>query len=236
MSNLQTTNPQTAIVVPLRSIRRERALLVQKLQHAIPAVGLLFAGLESLRHGPHGFELALALVEVVTSGLLIATIARSVKTARAAGRSGLHHAHGIDWIDVWAAGVLFAEAGERWHLTRHVARPTILTALVTLGLGLFHGRLSAMGERRRVLRIDDHGIVVGGKPFRTFQASWKEIADITITAAATEARIRTTTGRTRRLVLSDLDRPDEVRRALEEARRRLAVGLPDERTDERTNG
>jgi hypothetical protein len=24
-----------------------------------------------------------------------------------------HHAHGVDWIDIWAAGVLFAEAAER---------------------------------------------------------------------------------------------------------------------------
>jgi hypothetical protein len=208
------------ITVPLRSRRRERVSAFQKIQHAIPAVGLLGAGLDTLRHGAHGFELGLVVLEIGTSVLLIAALARSLRAARASGHRGLHHPHGVDWIEVWAAGVLFAEAAERWHLKHHIARPIILTGLVTLGLGLFHGRMSVYKARRQSLRITDSGIYIGGRPFRALTATWKEIAAITVTP--TTAEIRTRTGRIRRLNLSDLEHAADVRLALEEAQRRVA--------------
>jgi hypothetical protein len=201
-----------SIVVPLHSRRRQRGLLVQKVQHAIPTAGLITAGVGALRSGAHGFDLALAVVEIVTSVLLIRGIVQSFRAARAPRSSGHHHGHGVDWTDIWAAGVLFAEAGERWHLTHHIARPTILTALVTLALGLFHGRLAARRAHRRSLRVDDAGIYVGGRPFGAFHAGWPELATISVTGDVAE--LRTRAGRVRRLDLADLEGAAAVRAAL----------------------
>ena len=193
--------PVEATTVPLRSRRRERALVAQKIQHLIPASGLLLAGMQALRNGAHGGELALALVEIVTSAALVVSFARHVRAARRPHATA-HVAHGVDWFDIFAAGVLAAEALERWHLTRHIARPTILLAAITLGLGLFHGVIAARQARRRVLHVDSRGVRIGGKPFRTFFAAWPDIASITLTPAT--VAIRTHSGRSRRLHLDDL--------------------------------
>jgi hypothetical protein len=185
------------------------------LQHAVPAAGLIAAGVQALTSGAHGFELGLALVEVLTSVLLIRAIVQSFRASRAHRRKGLHHTHGVDWIDIWAAGVLFAEAAERWHLAHHIARPIILNALVTLGLGLFHRRVAAFRARRHSLRMDDAGVYVGGKPFSALRARWTEIADITVSGRLAE--IRTRAGRVRRLNLADLEDSEAVRAALDTA-------------------
>ena len=207
------------LVVPLQSRRVKRALTVQKLNHAVPTVGLIFSGVQALQHGAQGFELLLAVVEIVTSAFLIVTLARSIRAARAAAPPAHRtHAH-IDWVDIWAAGVLFAEAGERWHLRHHIARPIILNALLTLALGLAHGRMDAFRRRRRAMRLTADGIHIAGKPFRSFTARWGEIAEVTM--ADSSAEIRTHAGRVRRLDLADLENAAEVRVALKEAQRRV---------------
>jgi hypothetical protein len=214
----------TPIIVSLRSRRRQRALAFQKVQHAVPAFPLFFAGADAIRAGAHGSELALAIVEVVTAGLLISSIARSLRAARAAGTTGLHHPHGIDWIDVFASGVLAAEALERWHTTGHIARPTILLAAVTLTLGLSHSRLFGWASRRRAMRITDEGLYVPGRPFRGFTTSWQNLVRIQITER--EIALVRRDGRTRRLDLQDLENAAEVRDALITAREVLAALPP----------
>jgi hypothetical protein len=216
------------IIIPMRSRRRDRGLLLQKLQHAIPAVPLLLQGFRTLRTGAHGFELALAVAEVVTSAFLLTTVVRALRdTRRDSAGHGSHGPHGVDWAHIWAAGVLFAEAGERWHLRHHIARPTILTALVTLGLGLFHGRLVAFGERRGSLRIDESGVHVPRRPFGTFTVSWKDVTAISVTDR--EATIRARDGRMRRINLLDLHNAIDVRRALAVAEERVKALAPPER-------
>ena len=210
-----------AISVPLRSRRRERALAVQKLQHAVPAFGLMLAGTQAIRDGEHGFALALAVFEILTSAVLLVTMVRALRAARRpASPPGAHAGHAsVDWVEIFAGFVLVAEALERWHLKHHIARPTILTAIVTFGLGLSHGRIAAFRARRQALRVNDSGIYVGGRPFGAFRATWDELSSIAIEKRY--ARIRTRTGRERRLDLDDLEGADEVRRVLEGASRRL---------------
>lgn len=210
-----------SVVVPLLSRRFERAQIFQKANHLIPAAGLLVTGLQALGEGVHGFSLLLAAVEIGTSAMLIATLARSLAATRRHRPGEPRHAHRVDWIDIWAAGVLFAEAAERWHLTHHISRPTILTALVTLGLGLFHQRLATFRQRRRILRITSDGIFVSGKPFRGLSAAWRDMASITITGHVAE--VRTRGGRVRRVDLNDLENADDVRAAFAEGGRRLAA-------------
>lgn len=210
--------------VPLRSKRRERALAVQKFQHAIPAAPLLFAGLQAIGKGEHGLALALAVFEIGTSVLLLGTVVREIRAMRrppAQAHHPRHAHHGVDWVHIFAAGVLIAEVLEHWHLTHHIRRPTVLTAIVTLGLGLFHGRLQRFTEARRSLRVDDDGIQIGGKFFQTFRAKWPEVASIDVDERS--AWITTLDGRVRKLNLSDLHGADDVRRALDEAQERAAA-------------
>jgi hypothetical protein len=211
--------------VPLRSQRRERAQALQKFQHAIPAVPLLFAGLQTFQAGAPGFALALAVFELATSALLLGTMVREIRAMR---RSKVHppnghHGHqGVDWIEIFAAGVLTAEVLEHWHLTHHIRRPAVLTAILSLGMGLFHGRIKRFSEGRRVMRVEEEGIHIGGRPFfKAFRASWTDVASIDV--GERRAVIRTRDGRKRTLNLADLHDAGEVRAALEEARLRLAA-------------
>jgi hypothetical protein len=208
------------IVVPLRSRRLKRALILQKLNHAVPTVGLIASGVQALGQGAERFGLALAIVEILTSAFLIVTLARTIRAARAPAALSHHGSHGgVDWVDIWAAGVLFVEAGERWHLHHHLARPIILTALLTLALGLAHARVESFRRGRRAMRLTADSIRIPGKPFRSFDAAWAEIAAIEVNNAS--AQIRTHAGRVRRLDLLDLENADEVRTAFAEAQRRI---------------
>jgi len=225
--------------IPLVSIRRQRVQRVQKLQHAVPAVALLVTGAQGLLHGEHGIGLALAIGEVVTSALLLRTLAKELAAARhphGASHEGAHH--GVDWFDVFASGVLTAEALEHWHTHHHLPRPTLLLAAVTLALGLLHGRLAAFAARRRHLRIDAAGIRLRGR-FRRFFASWTDLERIDLDDPGGRwAHIASRDGRTWRIDLADLKNAQEVREALLAAREHLmaASELPPSvpSTDSRT--
>lgn len=215
------------LTVPLRSKRRERVVLIQKLQHAAPGAMLLFAGLQAFKENAHGFALALAVFEIITSVLLIGSVGVALRKARRpANHADLPHVHhgGVDWVDVFTGGLLFAEAAEHWHLKHHLKGPTVLLATVLLVIGFLHGRIKRRGERRFTLRVGDDELYVGGRPFRSLRAPWADIVSIEV--GARYARIRTRAGRERKLDLSDLEGADHVRAALDEARRRITPLLP----------
>src|SRR5687767_2114920 len=96
-------DPQRAVVpkspptltVPLDSRRRDRALLMQKLQHALPAVVLLFAGIRRLLAGDRGWALVLAMVEVAVSALLLRAVGKELRAAAGGHRP---HGEGVDWV------------------------------------------------------------------------------------------------------------------------------------------
>lgn len=207
------------ISVPLRSRRRRRGLIAQKFQHVVPAFPLLFAGMETLRREPHGLPLVLAVFEIGTSLLLLATVAREVRSLKRADAHAAHSSHGVDWFHIFAAGVLLAEAAEHWHETHHWRRPILLTAAFTFLLGIFHGRLTAWGEDRRSLKIDDEGLSVGRPPFGAFRAKWDDVKAIDV--GDRYAFIRTHGGRERRIDLNDCEHPAPVRAALAEAQARV---------------
>jgi hypothetical protein len=207
------------ILVPLRSRRRQRAAIGQKLQHLVPAAGLLFSGVQSLMAGVGGFERVLALVGIVTSVLLMGAFGRHLHTRRQEPAG--HARHGVDWMDIWAAGVLFAEAAEKWRIRGHIWRPETLAATATLGVGLLHGRLAQAAERRQSLRLTRDDLSIGGRLrfSRRFTARWDEIASIDVTDR--DATVRTHRGKRRRLNLADLENAPDVRAALQAAERRL---------------
>jgi hypothetical protein len=209
------------VIVPLRSKRQERAILAQKLQHGAPAIVLLGAGVNALLQSPQGFALALAAFEIASSVLLIVSMAHAVRKAsrRANAAETLHQHRGVDWIDVFTAAVLFAEAAERYHVSRHIARPVILLAIVLLTIGLLHGKVATRAGKRRTLRVEDEGLYIGGKPFRSMRAAWSDVSSIEI--GERYAIVTLKDGRRRKLDLSDLEGSNEVRAALAAAQRRV---------------
>ena len=141
---------------------------------------LLFAGLQALGEESRGFPLALAVFEIVSSALLIGSTAIAFRNARRpVDHAHLPHIHhgGVDWMDIFAAGVLFAEVAEHWHLKHHIQRPTVLTAIVVLTVGLFHGRIARRAERRFTIRVGEDDLYVG-EAVLLFRAKWAAIPSI----------------------------------------------------------
>ena len=211
------------LVLPLRSKRQNKALALQKLNHVIPAMGLLIAGQQALREGHHGFDFYLGVFELASAFVLLVLTGRAIRRAVRSHHAEhpTHHVHGVDWVDIAAGFVLVAEALEHWHVTHHIQRPTILSAITTFALGLSHGRLSSFKARKRVLRVDDEGLSVAGRPFklRKLEARWSDLQSIEI--GERWGVITTRDGRVRKLDLPDLEGEPHVRHALLHAREQL---------------
>jgi hypothetical protein len=207
----------TDVVIELQSRRRDRAALVQKIQHVAPAVAVLFAGLQTLRSGGDGVGGVIAVAEIVTGALIVGAFARNLRAWRRGAHARPHgpHAHGVDWVDLFVSAMLAVEVWEHWHTTGHIRRPTVLLSAATLILGLLHGRFMAAAQRRSALRITDAGVRVGFSKLRSFSASWPEIAGIDV--SDTRARVVLKSGRTRDINLSDLHNAAEVSAAIRAA-------------------
>ena len=228
------------VTVVLHSRRQKRASAVQKLQHLVPAVILLGAGWSALRaEHATGAESAIALFEVVSGALFLFATARVVRNAarrhpsapahqhahapaHAPDPSHAHAPHGIDWTDVFAAAVVFAETVEHYHRTGHIVRPNVLMIVVLLAMAVFHGRIVRFSQRRRALRISDEGIRIGGRPFRRgIHAPWSAIRAIDV--ADRFASIALKDGLTKLIDFRDLENDGPVRVALRMAQERLAA-------------
>jgi len=216
------------VTLVLRSRRQKRAAAVQKLQHLVPALLLLTNGWTALTGHAKGAELAIALLEIASGTLFVVAAVRGIRSAvrgRAAAHTHTHH--GMDWADVFAAAVVFAETVERYHRTGHIVRPFVLQIFLLLAMAVFHDRIIGFAEQRRALRISDDGIKVGGRPFwRRFHARWDAIRAIDVSDRF--ATVVTSKGRSKRIDLQDLENASAVRSALAGARARLqALNQPE---------
>jgi hypothetical protein len=207
------------VMVPFESKRRAKALAAQHIQHAIPAFGLAIVGGGALLHGAEGFELVLAIAEVMTSTALVIATARHL---RHVGKPSHHH--GIDWVTFIAAAMLFTEAGEKWHQTHRLFTPQMLTAVATVVTAL--PSIAARRQRRRSLHVSDTGIEIRRGPLRRrFSAAWHEIASIEV--GDREALIHTTNGERGRIDLGDLHNAAHVAAALRDAQARVPAVASD---------
>src|SRR5436190_4218564 len=176
------------VEVALRSKRRERVQLFQKVQHGLPSVVLLLNGLRGLEH--EGLGRLVAMAEIVSSVLVIGSLARSFARSRRSHVHEDHPHHGVDWVDIFLAAMLAVEAWSHFRETGHLQRPTVLLAATMLILGLMHGRIAAIHARRRSLRADDEGVTIGGRFFTRFTARWDEIDRIEIAEDAATVKCR----------------------------------------------
>jgi hypothetical protein len=207
------------IAVPIRYRRSQRALFVQKLQHAVPSIVVLGDGLDHLSHEPRLADLALGGFEVAASVLVMVSVIRGLRQLRhhtSKAHADDHHHHGVDWIDISLSGMLFVEAYSKYHADGHIPRPTLLLAAAMLAIGVLHGRLAAWGDRRRQLRITQDGISVPVKPFFRSTLPWEQVDGIDV--GERWATITATSGRTHRIDLGDAFEPTAIRDALMRAR------------------
>ena len=223
-------------IVFLLSKRREYAQLLQQLQHVVPALPLLMQGLTRLTHEGHFWSLVLGAAEVGISAVVLVAFIRTLRGRLRSSNSeghgdgdasghGAHaahaaHAHGVDWVDIFLGAMLGIEVWAHWFESGHIKRPTVLLALVMVAVGLLHGKIAALGNRRRALRIGDQGISIGNKFGARFRLNWDEIASIDITDRT--ASIAGVKGRSKKINLADLKNAAEVRSALLAARARLS--------------
>lgn len=194
---------------------------------------LVFAGLQQFTEDPHGWALALAIVEILVGLLMLGALGRTayvsrhlLKPSTPASHHGSHAHPEVEWENFVAAAMVLAEGWEhRMHGGHHFPRPAILTAAVLIVTGLLHGRILRAAQRRRTLRVSDEGIYVPGRRFKAkkIDARWADVASIEI--GERWAVVKTRSGRQRRLDLPDLDTEAAVRGALAAARERLAAAV-----------
>jgi len=213
----------TEITVPLVSRRAQRVQLFQKVQHAVPAPVLIGDGLNRLTDHGALWSTALGVAEVGASAVVIVALVRAIRDQRKPSTHA-HHAHGIDWIDIFLGVMVLVEVLVHYHETGRIQRPTLLLGATLIVLGLLHGWLITRASRRRALRVTDDGITVGKKFFRRFAVRWPDIAEIQVSAA--QAYVIARDGREHRFDLEDLTAPADIRQALLAAQTRWQTPLP----------
>lgn len=218
----------TDITVPLVSRRRERVQLLQKVQHGVPAVVVFYEGLQRIFTGAGDASRWVGTAEAFAGMLVLGALARAIGRLKwGAGHTPPRqrvHLHQVDWVDIGLAALLLTEVGVHYYDTGHWRRPTMLLAVVTLAVGVLHGRMTAFAAKRRALRITDDGITIGGKLLSQFTARWSEIARIEL--ADKSAALVLKDGRSQLFDLVDLRHGNDVTRALTRARVRLEQAGP----------
>jgi hypothetical protein len=180
------------VVFSSRRVRRVQRM--QGARHLLIGLTLAMAGAQAIAAGHHVSWID--YVAVVSGALLMVAFVRELRAAGHA--SGAHPPHGINWVDVFAAGVTLVEAAHLQHLGK-VRLPIAyaLLAVFLLALGLFHGRLAQV----RRLIVDEHGFDIRLHPWRRVRHAWRDLA-----AAAADGTSLTLTGldgRVSRLNLAD---------------------------------
>jgi hypothetical protein len=212
------------ITVSLVSRRRERVQLLRKFQHGVPALVLFLEGLERILTREGDWNRWLGTAEAFAGMLVLGAIARDIGRLRwGAGHTTPRQRvplHQVDWTDICLAALLSAEVAAHRVETGLWRRPTLLLAILTLAVGLAHGRITAFMAKRHALHVTDAGVSVGGR-FRRFTARWADIDRIDI--AEKTAAIVMRDGRTQTFDLIDIRHGNDVTRALTRARTRLEV-------------
>jgi hypothetical protein len=206
------------LTVPIRSRRRAKVQLVQKLEHSVPSAVLLADGFRRFVAEPTPLSIGLAVAEVVTSVLVLRAFALAVRHAFKHQAAGHAH-HGPDWLDIFLGVMVLTEVFVHYHETGHITRPKVLLAVTLVFLGVLHGRQESFINRRRSLTIDDDGLRVRVRLTNRLKASWDDIDRIEV--GSRYFTVATSTGRKLSIDGDDLMNAPAVRAAMEQARDHL---------------
>lgn len=115
----------------------------------------------------------MAILEVAIGAVVAVTFLRELRqTLRAPGTwPFISLARGHRLVRPAAGALLVFEAFHQPHVKPGYLRPPFLSGMVTIGIGLFHGRLRASNRRRRYLKLDANGVECRWSRFRGFSFS-----------------------------------------------------------------
>ena len=194
--------------IQLQDRRWRRVEWINRIPLALSAIVLADAAWPRLEASA-AWDRAFAAAEIAIAGLLVVTLIvswrRRHRTAAAT----------IGWIDLVAGVMVLAEWADRLAHGHHWFSPILVTAVVTLAVGLANRPLSRRRERHRFLRLDDEGLRIRINRFRGFHLPWPDVASIE--RAGDLVRVHGRDGRLRRISLSRFDNGEEVAHALAEA-------------------
>ena len=210
-------HPIAPAEIVLRSRQASRALAGAAAQHAVAAVMLIGAGLESLDSG-HGAWWFVAASIVVGAALVVAVI----REIRALRRHGAEPG-ALPVVDFLAVPLLVLEAVHRHEQGKHyLPWAYVFVALLTLARALAWRRL----VRIRRLRLDEAGLDIRLRPFRRVRVAWADLASVERVADGLSLCTR---GKAERILrLGDLLNRAEVEDAILAAFRVRAGGRDEE--------
>ena len=195
-------NGRTIQLHPTARVRRG-----QQLQHALPALLLIWLGVEELLGG----ELAhpwVTWLGLIAGSVLLVLLKRNW--------SRPEHSHGlVDWYDVVAGVVIIIEGYHKIH-QGHWFQPGTLTVglgVAVILMGVFHRQLAA----RRQLAIDAGGFLLRRRPFGGLRMRWSDLQAVKLDGTTLCLR---TDGSETRVSLRRIENRDQV---LKELRAELAT-------------
>ncbi len=189
---------------------QDRAQLAAKLQHAFGGIPLFLTAIQKFSEG---VELPMAGVELVIAIAVLGSFIKDVRDVMGKRKHGHHGTHkSVGWFDLAAGAMLIFEAFHSPHTKAAYLRPQFLSGVITIGLGMMHGRLHGIKRRRRYLKFDESGVQGRLGPFRSFTFAWKDLASVDVTNA--KAILQRTDGKVRTINLSRLHNADDVRQAI----------------------
>jgi hypothetical protein len=204
------------MVIHLHDRRVQAAGLVQKLQHALAGFPLLIVGFQKVTSGE---EVPIAMLELAIAILVLGTFARQV---HAASQKHVGHSR-IDWFDMAAAAMLMFEAFHGHHHKPPYLTPQFATAVASVAIALFHGKLHERRLRRRYVKLDENGVEVRSSLFRKFSLGWADLDRIHLSEH--KAVFHRSDGKQHTIALRMLHNDEEVRKHLEDHARAAGVSL-----------
>jgi hypothetical protein len=172
-----------------------------------------------IKHLSEEGERPIAILEIVIAALVLGTFARQVHAATKS-----HQSHSkVDWFDLAAAAMMMFEAFFGHHHKPPYATPAFWTALATIGIALFHGKLHARRARRRYVKLDENGVEARTSRFRRFSLAWTDLDRIHI--ARDKAVFHRSDGKQHTIGLRMLGNHEEVRKHIADHARAAGVNM-----------
>jgi hypothetical protein len=194
------------MIIYLHDKRWQVAQWLPKIQHLLGGFPLLIGGIQKL--GDES-DRPIAVVEIAVALVVLVAF---VKELHAELRSHGHSHSSFGWFDLAAGGLLIFEAFHSPHHKPAYMRPQFLTGIITIGIGLLHGRLRSMNQRGRYLKFDDTGMQFRITRFRRLHIPWAKLTSIDVTGDF--AVFVMAEGRRHKVRLNLLHNADEVREGI----------------------
>jgi hypothetical protein len=198
------------LTLHLRDRRGRRVALLEAGQQIVAVVVLLLSIRRRLAV-PSAAGAAMALAQGAAGVLLLGAIVRELTG---------HESHRVSWTNLLAGVLLGLEWLDRYQHGGKVVSPVLLTALTSILIGLAHGRVRGLRERRRQISMDGETLDFRYL-YRHFRVAWREVEEIVEEKAA--LRLVTRAGRRHTIRFARLEDGARIAGAVVEQARAAGV-------------